>query len=152
MEQWIVEVTGGSAIAVAAISAGFWLVRSRKARALAAAVLVDAGDQHVLDATQEDVRTALENLRTVVDSQGEAIEWLRSELEATRRQLDAARKQLAEAQKFHSMALEAIQENESLRARVAELEAQVHALESELEARSARARKAAETRRKNAGQ
>ena len=72
------------------------------------------------------LRAALDNLSQVVESQGESIEWLRSELSNTRRELIEARTALTT--KENRLA----KDNEKLRDRVAELEAQVKALEAAL--------------------
>ncbi len=92
-------------------------VRSKGARGYLARLVsaVDLGD-------------AVAALKTVVEAQGESIEWLRNELSSAKQELEIARIQLA---KTESLAIE----NAALRARVADLEAQVHKLEDELKRR-----------------
>jgi hypothetical protein len=64
------------------------------------------------------ITSALHNLAIIVEEQGKSIEWLRSELETARAELLDARRALASA-------LALGEENVHLRARVAELEAEV---------------------------
>lgn len=75
-----------------------------------------------------DLGDAVAALKTVVEAQGESIEWLRNELSSAKQELEIARIQLA---KTEGLAIE----NAALRARVADLEAQVHKLEDELKRR-----------------
>ena len=81
------------------------------------------------------LRDAVENLAQVVAAQGESIEWLRTELDRTRDELNEARIALNDKEGR----LE--RDNEKLRKRVAELEAQVKALETALASKKRAPRK-----------
>lgn len=80
------------------------------------------------------LKEAIDNLAQVVATQGESIDWLRAELERTRTELIEARAALDDKENHLAS------ENAKLRKRVAELEAQVKALEAAL-AKRVRTRK-----------
>jgi septal ring factor EnvC (AmiA/AmiB activator) len=86
----------------------------------------------------QSLREAIDNLSQVVSAQGDSIEWLRSELDRTRIELTEAR--IALTAKESKLEVE----NDLLRERVAELEAQVKALETALAARKRRTTKKVE--------
>jgi len=69
------------------------------------------------------LKASIENLAQVVSTQGDSINWLRAELDLTRLELTVAKEALHNKESY----LE--DENNKLRGRVAELEAQVRALE-----------------------
>lgn len=76
------------------------------------------------------LKEAIDNLAQVVATQGESIDWLRAELERTRTELIEARAALDDKENHLAS------ENAKLRKRVAELEAQVKALEAALAKRT----------------
>jgi chromosome segregation ATPase len=117
------------AAVVAAIGALTAYLRTRKGRVQFATLLRRVFN---IDPTAEDLRAAVENMSAVVDAQGRSIAWLTDQHADLLEQLEIAKKELAEARSEHSALQELRQENEALRARVNELETQVHALETEL--------------------
>lgn len=78
-----------------------------------------------VEPSMEDLREGLENLSNVVNMQGQTIDWMNAQLESYRNELTEAREKLKEMENIHI-------ENTQLKARVAELEQQVKALEDEL--------------------
>lgn len=76
------------------------------------------------------LKESVDNLAQVVATQGESIDWLRAELERTRNELIEARAALDDKENHLAS------ENAKLRKRVAELEAQVKALEAALAKRT----------------
>jgi septal ring factor EnvC (AmiA/AmiB activator) len=85
-----------------------------------------------LDLTAEDLRNSIDNMSMAVDAQGNSINWLTQtqefllqQIEAYKLELETTREKLKDMESLHM-------ENSQLRSRVAELEAQVKALEVEL--------------------
>jgi chromosome segregation ATPase len=109
----------------AAVLAALWaFLRSSSGKAIVSRIR-----KSVVSETQS-LRAALDNLAQVVETQGHSIEWLREELTNTRRDLEDARSALNDKENRLEV------ENEKLRKRVAELEAQVKALEEALAKRT----------------
>jgi hypothetical protein len=115
IQELLISLGGGAGI----IGLLGGALKSRRLRSMLGRLLSNS----MLDLTE-----AVNNLKSVVDAQGNSIEWLRNELTTTKAELELARIQLT---KTEALALE----NASLRARVADLEAQVHRLEDELKRR-----------------
>lgn len=115
LQEILISIGGGAGVLGLLVRA----LRSPKARAALARLLSN---------TMLDLEEAVKSLKTVVEAQGESIEWLRGELTNAKAELEIARLQLA---KTEALAIE----NAALRARVADLEAQVHKLEEELKRR-----------------
>lgn len=85
-----------------------------------------------LDLTADDLRNSIDNMSMAVDAQGNSINWLTQtqefllqQIEAYKLELETTREKLKDMESLHM-------ENSKLRTRVAELEAQVKALEVEL--------------------
>jgi len=85
-----------------------------------------------LDLTADDLRNSIDNMSMAVDAQGNSINWLTQtqefllqQIEAYKLELETTREKLKDMESLHM-------ENSQLRTRVAELEAQVKALEIEL--------------------
>lgn len=116
LQEILINLGGGAGVVGLVVAA----LKSQRVRS---AVIRLLGDGSGLDLSE-----AVNSLRTVVEAQGESIEWLREELTSTKAELEIARTQLA---KTEALAVE----NAALRARVADLEAQVHKLEEELKRR-----------------
>lgn len=106
---------GSGAVATATVIWRF--IRSEHGQSLIEKIKNSVGGQ------VKSLKEAVDNLAQVVSAQGDSIIWLRSELDATRLELTAAKEALHNKENY----LE--EENNSLRNRVAELEAQVKALE-----------------------
>lgn len=116
LQEILINLGGGAGVVGLVVA----VLRSQRARAAVIRLLNDTPGV--------DLSEAVNSLRTVVEAQGESIEWLREELTSTKAELEIARTQLA---KTEALAVE----NAALRARVADLEAQVHKLEEELKRR-----------------
>ena len=123
------ELATGTGATVAALAAAWRFLRSESGRGVVARFFKAAVDE------SGSLREAIDNLSQVVSAQGESIEWLRDELDRTRLELVEAR--VALTAKESKLELE----NKKLRDRVAELEAQVKALETALAARKRRTTK-----------
>lgn len=104
--------------AAAAAAAAWRFLRSDAGQSLLGRLRRFAGTEVVA------LKEAVDNLAQVVSTQGESIDWLRGELERTRNELIEARAALSDKENHLAS------ENEKLRNRVAELEAQVKALEA----------------------
>lgn len=115
LQEILISIGGGAGVLGLLVRA----LRSPKTRAALARLLSN---------TMLDLEEAVKSLKTVVEAQGESIEWLRGELTNAKAELEIARLQLA---KTEALAIE----NAALRARVADLEEQVHKLEEELKRR-----------------
>lgn len=115
LQELLISIGGGTGV-IGLLAAA---ARSTRVRAIL---------KQILSSSVVDLNDAIANLQLVVQAQGESIEWLREELVNTKAELEAARAQLL---KTETLAVE----NAALRARVADLEAQVHKLEEELKRR-----------------
>lgn len=115
LQELLISIGGGTGV-VGIIAAA---ARSQRVRSVL---------RQILSSSVVDLNDAIANLQLVVQAQGESIEWLREELVNTKAELESARSQLL---KTEVLAVE----NAALRARVADLEAQVHKLEEELKRR-----------------
>jgi septal ring factor EnvC (AmiA/AmiB activator) len=125
------EITAGTGLVAAAVAAWRFL------RSAAGRKLVGSLRKAAVSETQS-LREAIDNLSQVVSAQGDSIEWLRNELDRTRIELTEARVALTAKESKLEV------ENDLLRERVAELEAQVKALETALAARKRRTTKKVE--------
>lgn len=114
--------------AAAAATAAWRFLRSEAGQSVLGRLRRFAGTEVVA------LKEAIDNLAQVVATQGESIDWLRAELERTRGELVEARAALDDKENHLA------RENDKLRKRVAELEAQVRALEAAL-AKRTRAKK-----------
>lgn len=128
------EILFGTGAAAAAATAWRFL-RSEAGQSLLGRLRRFAGTEVVA------LKEAIDNLAQVVATQGESIDWLRAELERTRNELIEARAALDDKENHLAS------ENDKLRKRVAELEAQVKALEAAL-AKRTRATKSTTGRKK----
>jgi len=121
--SYLPELVTGGGIA-GAVAAAWAFLRSEAGQSALTRLRRFAGTEVVA------LKEAIDNLAQVVATQGESIDWLRAELERTRTELVEARAALDDKENHLAS------ENAKLRKRVAELEAQVKALEAILAKRT----------------
>jgi multidrug resistance efflux pump len=130
--------TGIITAAVGALGGFVAYLRSKRGKAQASTILRRLFN---IDPSADDLRVAMENMSAVVDAQGQSITWLTEQQASLIEQLAAAKVDLEEAREKLKEMEDIHRQNMSLRIRVAELEEQVKALETELARRKKYTRK-----------